>query len=312
VVGDIHGCYSSWIKLKDKIEKQDSEAKFILVGDIVDRGPEVCKMIAWAMQNITLDGKFQMILGNHEDMKIKWWNDYKYQVKELLAEKEKRYGDKIKLTVDYRDFNRDAYGFADEMNNAGYGDDEVEEIINFFRSLPYYKELKVDMGKRKQHYIIVHGGISSECINKDETFRKRSIKEYGTETQTHTARSNKENILWERRYIGRSYLNRTIIIHGHTPTISRECELYTAVPGKIFFTANDINIDCGEVFRSLGYKAGNLAAIRLEDLEEFYVHNEEDEKHYYEDRNRRRKEDLVFPKKKRIASDDGSFGIEEY
>ena len=66
VVGDIHGCFGSWIKLKNKIEKQDSVARFILIGDIVDRGPEVCKMITWARKHITTDGKYQMILGNHE------------------------------------------------------------------------------------------------------------------------------------------------------------------------------------------------------------------------------------------------------
>lgn len=270
VVGDIHGCYSSWIKLKNKIEKQDSEATFILIGDIVDRGPQVCKMITWAMENITPDGKYQMILGNHEDMKIKWWDEYKNMVKETLVEKEQRYGDKIRPTFDYGDYP-DAYDFADCMIGERYKEEQVDEIITFFRGLPYYKELKIDTGKRKQHYIIVHGGIGPECLNKDESFRKRSIKEAGNGMQIYAVRSNKKTILWERRYTGRKELKKTIIVHGHTPTVSTGCRLWGAVPGKIFFTSNDINVDCGEVYRSKGYKDGNLAAIRLEDLAEFYV-----------------------------------------
>lgn len=270
VVGDIHGCYSSWIKLKNKIEKQDSEATFILIGDIVDRGPQVCKIITWAMKNVTPDGKYQMILGNHEAMKIKWWDEYKNIVNRTLAEKKQRYGEKITPNLDYGNYP-DAYDFSKCMVRADYKEEQVEEIINFFRTLPYYKELKIDTGKRKQHYIIVHGGIGPECLNKDETFRKRSIKECGNEIQIDHARRNKEKILWERRYTGRKELKKTIVIHGHTPTIAPECELKGAVPGRIFFTANDINLDCGEVFRSKGYKNGNLAAIRLEDLKEFYV-----------------------------------------
>ena len=52
-VGDIHGCYSKWIKLKEKIEAQDKDARFILVGDILDRGSETVQMLLWCLENIT-------------------------------------------------------------------------------------------------------------------------------------------------------------------------------------------------------------------------------------------------------------------
>jgi len=38
-----------------------------LVGDIVSRGTEDAQMLAWAYENVTLDGKYQMVLGNHDD-----------------------------------------------------------------------------------------------------------------------------------------------------------------------------------------------------------------------------------------------------
>lgn len=45
------------------------------------------------------------------------------------------------------------------------------------------------------------------------------------------------------------------------------------ISGKIWYNCCDINIDCGLVYgRSEKYKEANLAAIRLEDLEEFYIY----------------------------------------
>lgn len=299
VVGDIHGCFDEWIKLKNKIERQDKEAKFILVGDIVDRGPKVCEMITWAMKNITPDGKYQMILGNHEDMKIQWWDDYKRQLKKLLAEKKERYGDKFTRTVDYRDFNPDSYDFAENMSRAGYSDQQVDKIIDFFRNLPLYKELKIDMRNRRQNFIIVHGGISCNCINKDDTFRKSSIKYTNDAVRNYTVRANREFILWDRTYNGRMWLDKTIVVHGHSPTLLSECEWHGAVPGKIFFTWNDINVDCGEVYNHCGREDGNLAAIRLEDFQEFYVHGHKIRGHGNEGRNKNKKELMLKTKRER-------------
>lgn len=77
IVGDIHGCFDLWISLKQQIEEHDSDTKFILVGDIVDRGPQVKEMIDWAMQNISIGGKYQMVRGNQEDLKIQWAGQYR-------------------------------------------------------------------------------------------------------------------------------------------------------------------------------------------------------------------------------------------
>ena len=299
IVGDIHGCYDEWIKLKNKIERQDKEAKFILIGDIVDRGPKVCKMIAWAMKNITPDGKYQMILGNHEDMKIQWRDDYKRQLNELLTEKRERYGDEFTRTVDYRDFNPDSYDFAENMCRAGYTDQQVEKIINFFRNLPLYKELKIDMGNKKQHFIVVHGGITHNCLNEDESFSKRSIKMTNDSVRNYTVRANRENILWDRTYNGRTWLKNTIVVHGHSPTLLPECEWYGAVPGKICYTWNDINVDCGEVYNHARSEDGNLAAIRLEDFQEFYAHGHKIREHCNEARNNHKKELMLKTKRER-------------
>ncbi len=58
--------FDEWICFKDWIESVDKQATFILIGDIVDRGPKEEEMLRWAMANVTGNGKYQMIMGNHE------------------------------------------------------------------------------------------------------------------------------------------------------------------------------------------------------------------------------------------------------
>ena len=59
---------------------------------------------------------------------------------------------------------------------------------------------------------------------------------------------------------------KTILVHGHTPTVDGYSK------GRIEFGKKYINVDCGCVYRKQGFKEANLAAIRLEDLEEFYLY----------------------------------------
>jgi len=78
VIGDIHGCYSQFIELKDRIERKDINSIFILIGDVVARGQEDEKMLAWIYENISLDGKYQMVLGNHDDNFIEIFGEGKF------------------------------------------------------------------------------------------------------------------------------------------------------------------------------------------------------------------------------------------
>ena len=265
VVGDIHGCYKSWIALKRKIEKQDPDAVFILVGDIVDRGPDTMKMLDWALDNITPDGKYQMIIGNHEFEKLDILSEFFEQNHSV---EDTSYSQEVMF-----DLRQDTYDFKEKMMANKVSVKKLYDIYRFFLSLPYYKEFDITMEKKQQHFIVVHGGLPLPCINKDETFRKRSIllntKEDVRAFQTSLHR---EDIVWSRVLIGNPNLKKTIVVHGHTPTISTMEIAVGAIPAKITFKPHDINVDCGEVYRNTTRNMGNLAAIRLEDLREFYVH----------------------------------------
>lgn len=71
-IGDVHGCYQAMKKLIGKIEREDADAQFILIGDVIDRGGETPEVLEWCMKNVTRDGKYQMLMGNHELMFMEW------------------------------------------------------------------------------------------------------------------------------------------------------------------------------------------------------------------------------------------------
>lgn len=62
-IGDIQGCFSSFIKLLDKINFDKKTDKLWLVGDIINRGPESAKMLEWIYKN---QDSIQIVLGNHD------------------------------------------------------------------------------------------------------------------------------------------------------------------------------------------------------------------------------------------------------
>lgn len=261
VVGDIHGCYNDWKELEMKVGLVDPNPTFILVGDIIDRGNEQIEMLRWAMNNITDNGKYQMIIGNHEFEKLEWF--FKYNE---VKEKNNLY------TLETMLYDR--YHFNLIMQPL----DEIErqEIFKFFLSLPYYKELYVSTKTKQQHYIVVHSAVPKRWIKhidgKDvfntteiDNFKNNatSLKNYMKDFKVAEA------VVWDRIYSGNDFKD-TIVVHGHTPTLTSEIVLLNGNPGKIFYSTNDINVDCGCVYRLQGYN-GNLAAIRLEDLKEVYV-----------------------------------------
>ena len=75
-VGDIHGCLSLFDKLLAKLD-EDNEARaaadvtLILLGDLVDRGPESAGVVERAIQLQSTGGDVRWLLGNHEEVFLK-------------------------------------------------------------------------------------------------------------------------------------------------------------------------------------------------------------------------------------------------
>lgn len=265
IIGDIHGCFDEFNQFKNWINHQDKSAEFILVGDIIDRGPKTLEMLKWAMENISPVGKYQMVIGNHEWEKMYWISEY-FRNKEIMTDRGSNYN--------LHNMSPDGYDFRDVCITNKISDQQLLEILNFFKNLPFYKERIVNIGNVNKRFIIVHATVPRKCLNKDGSFSKRSITEYKNSNfdKKVEAFNLKEKIVWDRFHRGYDDFPKTIIIHGHTPTISEEDFPPEENMGQVYFNYNDINVDCGIVYRLQGHKDGNLAALKLEGLRDQYLY----------------------------------------
>jgi serine/threonine protein phosphatase 1 len=59
-IGDIHGCHQEFAELLERLELTKDD-RLILVGDLVNRGPDSCKVIDLARQHRAIS-----LVGNHE------------------------------------------------------------------------------------------------------------------------------------------------------------------------------------------------------------------------------------------------------
>lgn len=66
VIGDIHGCIDEFRELLEAVEFQESD-KLILLGDLIDRGPDPAAVVALARQLGA-----QCVMGNHEEKALRW------------------------------------------------------------------------------------------------------------------------------------------------------------------------------------------------------------------------------------------------
>lgn len=69
LVGDIHGCYDAFEQLLQKVCFDESKDCLILLGDLMDRGKDSCKVYhrAVALQK-GMGSRFVLIRGSHEKM----------------------------------------------------------------------------------------------------------------------------------------------------------------------------------------------------------------------------------------------------
>lgn len=258
VVGDIHGHFNEWMKFKDKLIKQDSNAKFILVGDIIDRGRQTYEMLRWAMDNITNNGTYQMVLGNHEVEKINWW---KKEFKPKMLEYKKL---NKEITLDI--VKSDRYNLSTLIKQNGHDYKFYEKMVDWLSTLPYYKDIIVN----NRRYIIVHANLPKTAVDKKDGY---SIKKKLDKISKELIVSSRDTGCFDK-------IPLAILVNGHVPTtlekkIGKKKHKKRKVKntrGKIKYTTNRFNVDCGLVYRKqLGY--GNLAALRLEDLKEFYLYD---------------------------------------
>lgn len=74
-IGDVHGRYDLFRRLMNIIERDQAERApvrtlIILLGDIVDRGPDSARMVQGCMNLARLTDRFILLRGNHEQMMV--------------------------------------------------------------------------------------------------------------------------------------------------------------------------------------------------------------------------------------------------
>lgn len=70
VIGDIHGCLEEFEELLNKLSYQPSNDRIILVGDLIDRGPDSLGVVRKAREL-----KLECVMGNHEFKFLKWYKN---------------------------------------------------------------------------------------------------------------------------------------------------------------------------------------------------------------------------------------------
>lgn len=140
IIGDVHGCYNALMKLLDILHLSQEDTVYF-VGDFVDRDFDTEQMLnlyRWILNNITQDGQFRSVIGNHE---LDWVLNKSYNLYKL---------DKAAKDIDY------------------------DKLVNILRKLPVSYEVEVDGFKNIiTHSWLVersHGGISIEDSVWDRTY----------------------------------------------------------------------------------------------------------------------------------------------
>ena len=256
VIGDIHGCFNQFMEVIQSPQIAQDDI-VILVGDIIDRGPDSVKMLNWAMDNVNCGGKYLMIRGNHEQNIIE---DLK-SVVEQCERKNKHRVYEGEEPMDYKDLPifdlRCRYDFCEYMEREGlFNIGQVEKYIRWMEKLPFC--FRVSLSNKKK-FLIAHAWFEGE-LRPDGSVRQiisdTDIVWYRDCDFYHNLADSDYHPMEEGE----------ILVHGHTPVpIIRG---HYGEPASPIFREHSINID-GGCFLSKGY-GGRLIALCLDDSRTIY------------------------------------------
>lgn len=185
VIGDIHGRRDLFEALAgaidaDDLAGEDANTTVVLLGDLVDRGPDSAGVIA-AAREWQQRRKVRVLAGNHEEMFLESFND-----SEMLRHFLRHGGRETVLS----------YGIDRDLYNAMSLDQLQEEMARIVpeddRAFLAAAEEWIEVGD----YLLVHAGINP-AVSLDE--QRRS------------------DLLWIRnRFLDHPDAFSHVIVHGHT------------------------------------------------------------------------------------------------
>jgi len=241
VISDVHGEYQKLTDMLVKIDFKDSDTLYLL-GDMIDRGKQGLKVVQLAMQTPNI----VTLMGNHEYMAIKPINWLYHNDMQQFAN----------MPTDLKE------NFVEWLNIGG------QSTINEFQAISHAEQgglcqfISQCLPSKKltvngRQFVLVHAGI-------DHFAPTKALSDY-----------RMEELIFNKPAYYLTYFDDRYLVTGHTPTryiMEEELNLARGVVDrsghqydKIVKMNNHIAIDCG-----CGY-GGRLGAIRLDDLQEFYV-----------------------------------------
>jgi serine/threonine protein phosphatase 1 len=189
------------------------------------------------LQFIMTQLNIKMLMGNHEQMML----------------------DTLIHGIDPERWVEDNGGDVSLRQLNALGIEHRKTILNFVETLPYYYTVQV----QNKNYLLVHAGLNLRLRKKGEplatTLKNQDLNE----------------MVWIREdFYSKKALSNHVTVFGHTPTF----ELHYRHNKKIWLNntiwhdpkwKDKIGIDCG------CYGGGTLAALRLDDMREFYIEGRE-------------------------------------
>lgn len=209
VIGDIHGCYSEFVKLVEQLGYQfksgipvhTENRKLAFVGDLTDRGPESLRVVRVVCDLVQAKEAYY-VPGNHCNKLYRYFLGRNVQVTHGLE-----------TTV----------AELEQLPRK-----EQKKISNDFINLYEGTQLYHVLDDNK--LIIAHAGIRKDFIGKYDK-RVKTFVLYGDITGKSNQDGTPERRDWAKQYTGDAW-----IVYGHTPVKKPRTVNHT------------INIDTGAVF----------------------------------------------------------------
>lgn len=181
VVGDIHGCLEEFDELLKKIEYKPEQMRLVLLGDLMDRGPDPVGCVRRAREL-----GVECVMGNHEEKHLRWHRHQKKQAQTGKANPMRPLAE------------------VDQKANAELSDQD----FTWLKSLPLKLQLT-------EQWWAVHGGCEPRHSLQDQDpkqiIRCRYVTESGVAVSLNPDKSQPEGT----KYWAELWHGRESIIYGH-------------------------------------------------------------------------------------------------
>ncbi len=172
VIGDVHGCYEEFLSLLEKngakIEKGklETDAVFILVGDLIDKGYASKEVLAFILENIE---SFKIVLGNHDNFVYKYLNG-------LLAK-----------NIVPNDLKEGYFTSIPEFADDVKAKEDLARIIELSRPFYWHRDFIVTHAPAHKQYL---GKLDKSSLRNQRTFIYSKRKDYDSDEAYKTAVEN--------------------------------------------------------------------------------------------------------------------------